>query len=578
MNKSDKIYVAGHNGLVGSAVCRRLAAAGFSDVVTRSRAELDLCDQNHVRAFFDRERPKYVFLAAAKVGGVYANDTYRADFIYENLMIQSNVIHQAFVHETAKLLFFSSADMYPKNCPQPAKEEYLFGGPLEPTCEPFAVAKLAGAQMCESYNRQYGTDFTVAIAPNVYGPHQRYDSLNAQVVPSLLKKFYEAKASSADEVVIWGAGGAQRDFLYSDDLADAAIFIMKESGAPDFFNVGTGSGYTIARVAEAIKKAVGYGGRIVFDKTKPEGAVKKLLDVSKITELGWKAGASLDCGLAATYDSFVGEMSRKEARVSIVCNISLGRKDSQALKKIQKGRGIPPSEAVEQDFRNKIVIKPWGHEFLVFENEETSVWFLYLKKGHSTSMHCHPGKNTSLIILSGKAMSSTFSSRNYLKGGDAIIIEKGVFHFTKVLSDDGLCMFEIESPPLKTDLVRLEDRYGRAELGYESEAASSPERLKEYGYFHFKDTPPQKSFAHADDRFTAEFEVFADAKDFQDRFKIDDLGCLYTSCRGNIVGADGRTLLASGGTQKADVLFNAGDMSVAGRAVILKTCTRDRQL
>lgn len=575
MNKNDKIYVAGHKGLVGSAVFRCLIKNGFTNIITRKHTELDLCDQYQVKSFFEREKPDYVFLAAAKMGGVFANDTYRADFIYENLMIQNNVIHQSFLNEVKKLLFLSSADAYPKNYQIPMKEDHLLTGALEETCEPYAVAKLAGIKLCESYNRQYGTDFIVAIAPNVYGPHQHYDILNAQVVPSLIKKFYDAKISNSEEVVIWGTGSPVRDFLFVDDLSDACIFLMQNYSGTDFLNIGTGKEYSIFELVETIKKVVDYNGKITFDRTKPDGVAKKLLDISKIKSLGWCAKTDLATGIKIAYQSFLDELEKKEVRTSKIHNIKLCEKDTIAFNRIKSANKDITISAQPVSYKNKVVLKPWGYEFLIFENNETSVWLLFLKKGNSTSMHCHSRKKTSLIILSGKAMSNTFLSRNYLKGGDAIIIEKGVFHFTKVLSDNGLFLLEIENPPNKTDLVRLEDRYGRVTYGYEGITEMQTQNLENYNYFYFEEPATYKKYTYTTDRFIVTFEVFTNNNEFLQHFNISENG-LYTVCKGKLLDNENSIVLNTGNTQKIDVLSTIKGMHIAEKTVLLKTITKDK--
>ena len=302
MEKSDKIYVAGHQGLVGSAILRQLQNRGFGQIITKSRSELDLTFQEQVRLFFDEYRPDYVFLSAGKTGGVYANDTYRAEFFYENISIQTNIIHQAYLHEVKKFIFYGCSSMYPKFSPQPMKEEHLLSGYPEPTNEPFAVAKIAGLKMCESYNRQYGTDFISVMPTNIYGPNQNYDSMNSLVVPALIRRFHEAKQVNAKEVIIWGTGRPSRDFLFVDDLANASIFLMEQSLGDDVFNIASGCDYTIADLAEIIKEVVGFEGDIVFDVSKPEGVLVKLQDINKISELGWKYSVDLKDGIQRTYD------------------------------------------------------------------------------------------------------------------------------------------------------------------------------------------------------------------------------------------------------------------------------------
>jgi len=305
MNLNDKIYVAGHTGLIGSAILRRLKAEGFSNIITREHSELDLMNQEQVQRFFAKEKPDYVFFTAGKVGGVYANNTYRAEFIYENLMMQNNVIHQAYLHETKKLIFFSCSSVYPKMCLQPMKEDYLLTGSLEPTNEPFGIAKIAGMKMCESYNRQYGTDFISVIPTNVYGINQNYVPMNSQVVPAMIRNFHEAKIKNSPEVVIWGTGRPSRDFIFSDDLADAAIFLIKNYSENEPVNIGTGKDYTIQELASTIQEIVGHKGKIVYDISRPEGVIMKLQNISKLSELGWKYTVKLRDGIRLTYKDFL---------------------------------------------------------------------------------------------------------------------------------------------------------------------------------------------------------------------------------------------------------------------------------
>jgi len=572
MKKTDKIYVAGHTGLIGSAILRRLEKDGYSNVVTRKHSELDLTDQMAVKAFFERERPEYVFFAAARVGGIFANNRYRAEFIYENTMMQNNVIHQAFVSEAKKMVFFASADIYPRDCPQPAREEYLLGGQLELTCEPFAIAKIAGLKMCESYNRQYGTDFIVLIPPNVYGPNQHYDIMNAQVLPSLVKKFHDAKTLRQDEIVIWGTGAPVRDFLFVDDVADACVFLTTAYPGNETFNVGTGSGCTIAALVDIIRKEVGYEGRVTFDSARPDGVAKKLLDTSKINALGWEPSVELPDGVRRTYRALLDEMERQEVRVSRISTVQTTDKDVSLAGSSSE---MPKKEnAQPESYKNRVVMKPWGYEFLMFENECVAVWFLYLKKGHSTSMHCHPRKKTSLILLSGSAMSNTFHKRKHLDGGDALIIEKGVFHSTQALSDDGICLLEIETPPDKTDLMRLEDRYGRERAGYEGVKEMQAHNLSEFDYFSFDESDCCERSAHTKNKYAISFEVYSDNSDFHRKFRTRQ-GELYTSCRGAIVDRNGTPLLETGDTQNANVFPDLKSLSISGRTVILKTITTE---
>lgn len=309
MGKEEKIYIAGHEGLVGSAIFQQLKERGFTQLITISHSELDLTNQEQVKKFFESQNPKYVFLAAGKVGGVYANNTYRAEFIYENLMIQTNVIHQAFLNEVKKLIFLGCSSMYPKTTPQPMKEKLLFSGYLEPTNDPFAVAKLAGLKMCESYNRQYGTDFISVIPTNLYGIKQNYDPMNSLVVPALIRKFHEAKHSNVNEVVIWGSGRPSRDFMFVNDLADAVIFLMEEYLGNEVFNIGTGKDYTVSVLAEIVKYVVGFKGKVVYDISKPDGVLVKLQDISKMTKLGWRYKVELKEGIQLAYDNFLKQKS-----------------------------------------------------------------------------------------------------------------------------------------------------------------------------------------------------------------------------------------------------------------------------
>lgn len=312
MDKNAKIYVAGHTGMVGSALIRKLTEKGYVNLVTRSRGTLDLLDQSAVTAFFEEVKPEYVFFAAGKTGGIYANNTYRADFIYENIMMQNNLIHQSFLNEVRKLTFYACSCIYPKNCPQPMKEEDLLSGFIESTNEPFAIAKIAGLKMCESYNRQYGTDFITVIPTNLYGPSQRYEPTDSLVVPSLIQKFHQAKAMKHDTVTIWGSGRPARDFLYVDDLAEASIFLMENYEGNVLLNVGTGEDCTIAELAEVIKKEAGYEGDVIFDTSLPDGVPKKLQDVSKINDLGWKYSMNLKEGIRSTYQDVLMRIKDKE--------------------------------------------------------------------------------------------------------------------------------------------------------------------------------------------------------------------------------------------------------------------------
>ncbi|MEK7126418.1 MAG: GDP-L-fucose synthase [Patescibacteria group bacterium] len=301
MNKGAKIFVAGHLGLVGSALVRALEKAGYRNLLLRPRAELNLLDQYATRSFFKKERPEYVFLAAAKVGGIVANQNMPASFIHENLSVQNNVIHEAYRSQVKKLLFLGSSCIYPKLAPQPIKEDYLMTGPLEPTNCNYAIAKIAGIFMCQAYNKQFDTNFISVMPTNLYGPNDNYDLETSHVLPALIRKFHEAKRDGAPSVTLWGTGSAKREFLHVDDLADACVFLMKKYHGSDIINIGTGIDITIKELAEKIKKIVCYSGKIVWDKTKPDGTPRKLLNVKKLHKLGWKHSTNLDAGLKETY-------------------------------------------------------------------------------------------------------------------------------------------------------------------------------------------------------------------------------------------------------------------------------------
>ena len=303
MNKSDKIYIAGHTGLVGNALLRLLSKKGFTNIITRTSSELDLRNQAAVQTFFKEEKPEFVFLAAAKVGGIEANNTYRADFICENLMIQSNVIQAAYQYKAEKLLFLGSSCIYPKLCPQPIKEEYLLSGYLEPTNEPYAIAKITGLKMCESFKRQYGCNFIAAMPTNLYGPNDNYDLQKSHVLPALIRKFHEAKEKNVDTVEIWGTGKPLREFLHVDDLADASLFLMLNYNEEQHVNIGTGTDISIGDLALLLKQIIGYEGRLIFNSDKPDGTPRKLLDVSKINGLGWKHSINLMEGLQSVINN-----------------------------------------------------------------------------------------------------------------------------------------------------------------------------------------------------------------------------------------------------------------------------------
>lgn len=308
MDSQAKIYVAGHNGLVGKAIVRALQSQGYHNLVLRSSQELDLRRQQDVEAFFATEKPDYVFLAAAKVGGIQANNIYRAEFLYDNLMIEANIIHSAFRHDVRKLLFLGSSCIYPKLCPQPMREEYLLTGFLEPTNEPYAIAKIAGLKLCENYSRQYGVNFISAMPTNLYGFNDNFDLANSHVLPALLRKFHEAKVSQSPTVTVWGTGEPLREFLFVDDLADALIFLMQNYEETEFVNVGTGQEVSIKELALTIKSVVGYDGDLVFDASKPDGTPRKLLDVSKLQALGWEANVELKDGIEKTYQWYLDNL------------------------------------------------------------------------------------------------------------------------------------------------------------------------------------------------------------------------------------------------------------------------------
>ncbi|MDX2471667.1 MAG: GDP-L-fucose synthase [SAR324 cluster bacterium] len=305
MEKNSKIYIAGHKGLVGSNILRQLKKEGYSNLIVKTRAELELLDQSVVAAFFEAEKPEYVFLAAAKVGGIQANVTYKAQFLFENLSVQINVIHQAYLHGVKKLLFLGSSCIYPRNCPQPMKEEYLLTGELESTNDAYAIAKISGIKMCEVYHEQYACDFTSVMPTNLYGPNDNFDLASSHVLPAMLRKFHEAKNSGSAAVELWGTGTPMREFLHVDDMADACIFMMKKAGYQEMVNIGTGTDITIKDLALLIQEVVGFKGTLNFDPTKPDGTPKKLLDVSRLDKEGWKAKISLKEGIERTYQWFL---------------------------------------------------------------------------------------------------------------------------------------------------------------------------------------------------------------------------------------------------------------------------------
>jgi len=305
MNLTDKIYIAGHRGLVGSALVRLLEKKGFTNLVLKTSQELDLRNQEAVAAFFEKEKPKFVFLAAAKVGGIVANNTYRADFLYDNLLIVANVIKSAYDNNVSKLLFLGSSCIYPKMAPQPIKEEYLLTGPLEQTNEPYAIAKITGIKLCETFRDQYGANYISVMPTNMYGINDNYHPQNSHVLPALIRRFHEAKVAGLKEVAIWGSGSPKREFLFSDDLADACLFLMNNYNEKEIINIGCGEDITIAQLAAMVKEVTGYEGNLVFDTSKPDGTPRKLLDVSKIHSLGWHHTTPLQKGLQTAYQDFL---------------------------------------------------------------------------------------------------------------------------------------------------------------------------------------------------------------------------------------------------------------------------------
>jgi len=302
MNLNDKIYIAGHRGMVGSAILRQLKSKGFTNFILKTSSELDLRNQQAVADFFEQEKPDYVFLAAAKVGGIIANNTYRGDFIYENLMIQNNIIHQSYLKNVKKLMFLGSSCIYPKMAPQPLKEEYILTGELEPTNEPYAIAKIAGIKMCDAYRSQFGCNFISVMPTNLYGPNDNYDLKNSHVLPAMLRKFITAKRNKDASVTIWGTGSPKREFLHADDLAEACLFLMENYNEEGLVNIGVGEDISILDLAVLVKKTVGYEGEILTDTTKPDGTPRKLMDVSKLNSFGWKAKTTLEEGIQKVYD------------------------------------------------------------------------------------------------------------------------------------------------------------------------------------------------------------------------------------------------------------------------------------
>lgn len=314
MEKNSKIYIAGHRGMVGSAITRKLQKEGFENLILKGSKELDLRDQNAVLEFFKTEQPDYVFLAAAKVGGIIANNTYRADFLYENLMMECNVIHSAHLTNVKKLMFLGSSCIYPKLAPQPLREDYLLTGPLEETNEPYAIAKIAGIKMCETYRDQYGCNYISVMPTNLYGIGDNYHPTNSHVLPALIRKFHEAKVNGEEAVTIWGTGSPKREFLYADDLAEACLFLMETYNGHELVNVGTGEDLTIAELAGLVKNIVGFEGELMFDTSKPDGTPRKLMDVNKLHNLGWKHHTSLEEGILSAYNDFTDKSKLNSER------------------------------------------------------------------------------------------------------------------------------------------------------------------------------------------------------------------------------------------------------------------------
>ena len=313
MHHNAKIFVTGHRGMVGSALVRRLQVGGYTNLLTRSRAELDLLDQRAVRDFLASEKPDYLFIAAAKVGGIQANNQFRADFLYQNLLIETGLIHGAHLAGVQRLMFLGSSCIYPRDCPQPIKEEYLLTGPLEPTNEPYAIAKIAGVKLAESYNQQYGRQYISVMPTNLYGPNDNYDLANSHVLPALIRKAHEAKQRGDAQYVVWGSGAPRREFLYVDDLADACVHLMAQDYDGPLLNIGAGDDVTIRELAETVMQVVGFEGRIVYDASKPDGTPRKLLDVSRLAAAGWRAGVTLRDGISLAYADFLARQCAETA-------------------------------------------------------------------------------------------------------------------------------------------------------------------------------------------------------------------------------------------------------------------------
>lgn len=567
MNPDTKIFIAGASGLVGSALVRALKARGHERLLTPGREELNLLDQSAVASFFRRERPEVVFMAAGKTGGIYANNTYRADFIYENTMMQANVIHNAFVSGVSKLLFFGCSSIYPKGCPLPMREEMLLSGSLEGTNEPFSLAKLNGLKMCESYNRQYGTDFISVIPTNVYGPGQDYTEMNSLVVPSLISKFHAARVNGEPRVTLWGSGQPVRDFIYSDDLANASLAIMDSYTGNLPVNIATGREYSIAELAMIIKQVVGYEGEVHFDTSFPDGVHSKLQDISTLRALGWKPQVDMEEGIRRNYADF---LRHHRGSAKPVERMQSTEKDRQQLSAIVSRHQREIHKDQPEEYGGKVVLKPWGHEFLIYQNKDVAVWFLHIHPGHATSMHCHPGKLTSLAMLKGEALCSTFASRRTVAGGDAIVIDKGVFHSTKAISDNPIELIEIETPVDKVDLVRLEDNYGREDAGYEGHSRMISDNVAEFSHFELGEGPDDLAGYQAlHGRWRIDVEHFATAEDFEQHFTAQPRA-LYSPCRMPLCDASGNMLVEVGALQSGRWLAEMGSLCTSGENTLLR--------
>lgn len=485
MDKNSKIYIAGHTGLIGSAIYEKLLQDEYTNLIVRTKKELDLTNQYDTKVFFEEEKPEYVFLCAGLVGSLYSAEIYKSEYIYQNMMIEANIINASFENDVIKLIFFAPADIYSRILPQPYKESDLVSGQVDFNTNSFVLSKIATLKMCESYNSQYGTDFICMVISNLYGKKQLYDTLNSTVVPALIKRFYDAKVALEDSVKVWGTGKAIRNFIYIDDLVDGSIHMMNTYCDNYIYNISHQNNITIEQLANIIKHEVEYEGDIVFDSSKPEGVISKTVDTTQLKENGFECIYDIKKGIHENYMYFINQVNTKSLKQKNITKISISQKDKNIFDKLKPentNNFIQP-----KDYKNKVVLKPWGYEFLIFENEYVAVWFLFIKNGFSTSMHSHPLKKTSLVVLDGQAYCNTFANKMYLNDSEAVIIDKGVFHSTKSLSEDGLFLIELETPPNKTDLVRLQDRYGRQNSGYEGTSEMKESNLEEFNYFNFLD-------------------------------------------------------------------------------------------